>query len=175
MRLSYGHGMALVRIAFGLYFVVTAIGKLTSGWLSTPDPITTQYFTPMLPRSEPLYRPFLENVVVPNALLFSQLVAVAELAVGIAFTLGLLTKVAGLGGAFLNLNYMLMKGLANPGGSIDRLFFVAEIAFFLTAAGLVWGLDGWLRPYLPRWLSGAAPSEAAASPRDGLGEPVPSR
>ena len=175
MRLDYGRGMALVRIAFGLYFVVMAIGKLMSGWLSSADPLTTQYFTPLLPRSEALYRPFLEGVAIPNTLLFSQLVTVGELAVGISLTLGLLTRVGGLGGAFLNLNYMLMKGLANPSGSTDRLFFIVELAFFLTAAGLVWGLDGWLRPYLPRWLTGAEGPDAVVPRRDGLGEPVTGR
>ena len=78
---------------------------------------------------------------------------------GILLLLGLLTRLGSIVGLCLNLNYMLMKGLAANGGSIDRLFSLAELAFLLGAAGLVWGLDGTLRRQLAgnpvtRWLAG---------------------
>ena len=170
MALGYGQGMALVRIAVGLYFLVQGITKSTGGWLSSSDPLLKTFIGPALERNsaEAFYRPFLENVVQPNGLLFSQLVAIAEISVGICLILGLLTRPAGIVAMFLNLNYMLMKGLVNSNGSIDRLFFAMEIVFVLTAAGLVWGLDGRLRDVLAtnplgRWVVGAqqpTPAEA---------------
>lgn len=175
MQLGYDRGMALVRIAFGLYFFWTGVGKATSGWLSSPDTLMNQFFTPLLPRSEVWYRPFLEGVAIPNALLFGQLVTCAEIAVGIALTLGLLTRPAAVVGMFLNLNYMLMKGLLNPAGSTDRMFFVAQLALFLTAAGLVWGLDRWLRPYLPAWLTGTGADGLPAGQTAGVAQPAVSR
>jgi uncharacterized membrane protein YphA (DoxX/SURF4 family) len=170
MALDYGHGMAIVRIVTGLYFLVQGIAKMTGGWLSSSDTLLKTFIGPALERNqaEAFYRPFLENVVQPNGLLFSQLVALGEIAVGICFILGLLTRPAAIVAMFLNLNYMLMKGLANGAGSNDRMFVGLELVFLLTAAGLVWGLDGRLRDVLAanplgRWLVGArqpTPAEA---------------
>ncbi len=159
--LGYGQGMALIRIGFGLYFLSQAFAKITGHWLSTADPLLNGFIGPSLKNNtaQGFYRPFLENVVQPNGLLFSQLVTLAELAVAISLILGLFTRFGGLLGAWLNLNYMLMKGLANNAGSNDRLWFLAEVVFALTAAGLVWGLDGKLAGAfasnpLTRWLAG---------------------
>jgi len=168
--LSYGRGLALLRIGFGLYFLSQVIAKLMANWLGSPEPMLRSGVTAALQNNtaEAIYRPFLEGVVQPNALLFSQLVTLGELAVGISLTLGLFTGLGGVIGAWLNLNYMLMKGLTNNAGSNDRLFFLAEIVFALTAAGLIWGLDGKLRDALAghaltRWLAGLrAPTSARA-------------
>jgi thiosulfate dehydrogenase (quinone) large subunit len=163
MGLTFGQGLALTRIGFGLYFLSSGYDKLTKGWLSSSQQLLEVYITPSLQRSsaEPFYRPFLENVVVPNGALFAQLVTVGELLVGVALVLGLLTSLGTLGILCLNTNYMLMKGLSNNAGSNDRLFVLAGLVFFLASAGLVWGLDGRLRHLLgsnalTRWTAGAA-------------------
>jgi thiosulfate dehydrogenase (quinone) large subunit len=162
MALSRMHGMALLRIGFGLYFFATAIDKLSKGWLTDPGPMS-QFVGGALQRgqAEAFYRPFLEGVVLPNALLFSRSVALGELLVGISLVLGLFTVLGSLGSAFMVLNYMLMKGLLNNAGSNDRLFLLASVVFIVTSAGLVWGLDGqWrgvlARSALLRWLTGPA-------------------
>src|SRR5207253_11034456 len=118
--------------------------KISKGWLSSPQPLLDGFITPSLQRgtAEGFYRPFLENVVVPDGALFSQLVAAGELLVAISLILGLLTRVSTLGIVLLNTDYMLMKGLASNAGSNDRLFVLVAVAFFLASAGLVWGLDG---------------------------------
>ena len=160
MALSCMHGMALLRIGFGLYFLATAIDKLNKGWLADPGPMS-QFVGGAVQRgqAEAFYRPFLEGVVLPNALVFSQLVALGELLVGISLILGLFTVLGSLGSAFMVLNYMLMKGLLNNAGSNDRLFLLAAVVFIVTSAGLVWGLDGQLRALfarsrLLRWVTG---------------------
>ncbi len=172
MALSYGKGVALLRIGFGLYFLSQAVDKLTKGWLSSPQMLLGTFINPALERgtAQGFYRPFLEYVVQPNAALFAQLVTIGEALVAVSLILGLLTRAGAIGAAFLPLNYMLMKGLLNNGGSSDRLFFLAGVVFFATSAGLVWGLDGKLRTVLEgnaltRWiagLSGSAPREVAA-------------
>ena len=88
-----------------------------------------------------------------------ELVTLGELTAGILLLLGLLTRFGAIIGMILNLNYMLMRAPLANGGSIDRLFFLAELIFLLAAAGLVWGLDGQLRQQLSgnavtRWLAG---------------------
>jgi thiosulfate dehydrogenase [quinone] large subunit len=172
MALTFGQGLALLRIGFGLYFLSQAIDKLKNNWLSDPAAMA-QFVSGLLQRgmTEPFYRPFLEGVVLPHGLLFSQLVTIGELLVGVSLILGLLTRLGALGSSFLVLNYMLMKGLLNNAGSSDRLFLLASIVFILTSAGLVWGLDGRLREVLARnsitrWiagLSGPAPRGSIAT------------
>ncbi len=165
-RLDYSQALALLRIGFGGYFLTEGIDKLNKGWLTGGHELLARLTGPQgsLTRGtvEPIYRPFLEQVVVPHASLFSWLIVFGEMTVGLLLVLGLLTRAAAIGGAWLNLNYMLMKGLANTTGNSDRLFLLAEVVFFVMAAGLVWGLDGWLsRPLatspLTRWITGLPP------------------
>ena len=162
MALTYGQGVALLRIAFGFYFLTQAVLKLTTGWMDSPKTMLDQYIVPLTQRgaTDPFYRPFLEGVVQPNALLFSQLVTIGELLVAISLILGLFTRLGSLGVIFLCLNYWFMKGTLNNAGSSDRLCILAALVFILTAAGLVWGLDGVLRRRLgdtpvASWLVGA--------------------
>jgi uncharacterized membrane protein YphA (DoxX/SURF4 family) len=84
----------------------------------------------------------------PNADVFARLFTLGEWVAGISLLLGLLTRLGALTGMWLMLNFMLLKGLPNIAGSIDRLFFLTCLVFLVTSAGLVWGLDGVLRRYL---------------------------
>jgi uncharacterized membrane protein YphA (DoxX/SURF4 family) len=143
-----------------LYFCLSALSKLASGWLVSPLQLEAAVGRTLEQgTAEALYRPFLESIVLPHAGLFSQLVAVGELAVGLSLCLGLLTRLGALGGAWLTLNYMLLKGLPNPAAADDRLFFLVTLVFITTAAGVVWGLDGrwpvrWATSPLLRWGAG---------------------
>src|SRR4051812_1250675 len=112
MTLSYGQGMAIMRIGFGLYFWTQAYSKLTAGWLESPKTLLESQIGPAVQRgtAESFFRPFLENVVQPNAPLFAQLVPLGEVLVAALLILGLLTRVGCIGGGFLVLNYMTMKG-----------------------------------------------------------------
>src|SRR4051794_2612642 len=128
MALTFGQGLALLRIGFGLYFLVQGLTKWAGNWLGSAEPLLNTYLTPAIQRgtAEPYYRPFLENVIAPNGLVFSQLVVFGEILVGASLILGLLTRLGALGSTFLVLNYMLMKGLLNNAGSSDRLFLLAS-------------------------------------------------
>ncbi|MCC7105682.1 MAG: DoxX family membrane protein [Chloroflexi bacterium] len=173
MVISAGKALALVRIGFGLYYLSYGWDKLSKGWLTESGPLTNFLFGNPAAQpptrgaaaaAEPFFRSFLEAVVQPNVLLFSQLITIGELAAAILLTLGLLTRLGALVGILLNLNYMLLKGMASNGGSIDRLFLISDLVFLLAAAGMVWGLDGLLQRSLgsntlARWLSGPGRGE----------------
>jgi uncharacterized membrane protein YphA (DoxX/SURF4 family) len=168
MIISCGKALALCRIGFGLYFIAQAWDKTTKGWLTSGDPLAGGLFgnpaaqppgRGFAANAEAFYRPFLEGVVQPNALLVSQLVTIGEWTAGSLLVLGLLTRLGALTGVVLTTNFMLMKGLPTLSGSSDRLFILACLAFLLGSAGLVWGLDGaWQghlhRNRLSRWLAG---------------------
>jgi thiosulfate dehydrogenase [quinone] large subunit len=178
MYVSAGHGLALCRMAFGLYFISYAFDKTTREWLTSAAPMSMFLFgnpaanpptRGVIPNATPFYADFLTSVVQPNALLFSQLVTIGEWVAGILLLLGLLTRLGSIVGIILNVNYMFMKGVLANGGSVDRLFVAAEIVFLLAAAGLVWGLDRALRQQLAgnpvtRWLAGLRRPSAAEEP-----------
>ena len=87
--LDYGRALAIVRIAFGGYFLAQGINKVASNWLVSADPLMRGFIGPALERNmaEGFYRPFLETVVQPNGLLVSQLVVLGEVAVGLSLLL----------------------------------------------------------------------------------------
>ncbi len=90
------------------------------------------------------YAWFLQHLVLPNAALWSRLVAWGEFLVGIALILGIFTGIAAFFGSFMNINY-LMAGAV----STNPMLFV--IATWLVLAWKVagwWGLDRWILPAL---------------------------
>jgi uncharacterized membrane protein YphA (DoxX/SURF4 family) len=155
MKISPAFGLALARIGFGLYFLSQAWDKTAKGWFTNADPLRN-FLKGSLPNAIGFYKPFVESVVLPNAGLFAILATLGEWVVGLSLVLGLFTRVGALIAVKLNLNFMLIKGLASAGGSIDRLFFL------LASAGLELGLDGVLSRALGRipvigWLAGGNP------------------
>jgi uncharacterized membrane protein YphA (DoxX/SURF4 family) len=161
MKISPAFGLALARIGFGLYFLSQAWDKTAKGWFTNADPLRN-FLKGSLPNAIGFYKPFVESVVLPNAGLFAILATLGEWVVGLSLVLGLFTRVGALIALKINLNFMLIKGLASAGGSIDRLFFLACLAFLLASAGLELGLDGVLSRALGRipvigWLAGGNP------------------
>jgi uncharacterized membrane protein YphA (DoxX/SURF4 family) len=161
MKISSGTGLDLVRIGFGLYFLSQAWDKTAKGWLTNADPLRN-FLKGSLPNAVGFYQPFVERMVLPNAGLFAILATLGEWVVGLSLIFGLFTRVGALIAINLNLNFMFIKGLASAGGSIDRLFLLACLAFLLASAGLELGLDGVLSRALGRipvvgWFAGGNP------------------
>lgn len=89
------------------------------------------------------YASFLENVVLPNASLFSHLVAYGEVLVGAALILGLLTGIAAFFGVFMNMNFLFAGTVSvNPLLGLLGLFLILS----WRVAGFI-GLDRWLLPW----------------------------
>ncbi|WP_227765530.1 DoxX family membrane protein [Zhaonella formicivorans] len=75
------------------------------------------------------YAAFIQNFALPNAKLFSYIIPFGELAVGLGLVLGCLTTLALLGGALMNLNFMLAGTT-----STNPILYTAAI--LLLAAGI---------------------------------------
>ncbi|MDH3747552.1 MAG: DoxX family membrane protein [Gammaproteobacteria bacterium] len=147
--------LAVLRIATGAWFI-KAIG---SKWLLLggvlPMPMASGRWIETLPRilegyaeSNPiaLLQALLHDVLIPNAELLAHLTAVGEGLVGIGLTFGFLTRTSAVGGLFLLVVYELAAlGLPFPRHGLKLFMIVAFLAFFFTRAGMIWGLDGWLR------------------------------
>jgi thiosulfate dehydrogenase [quinone] large subunit len=88
------------------------------------------------------YAWFLSHVVLPHTLVFSNMVAVGEVMVGVALVLGCFTGVAAFFGSFMNLNYLLAGAV-----SINPQLFVLQLFLVLSyrVSGYI-GLDRYLAP-----------------------------
>lgn len=86
------------------------------------------------------YAWFVEHVALPNAKVFSFMVAYGELLVGIALILGIFTGLAAFFGGFMNLNYLLA-------GTVSSNPTMLLLAILLVVA---WRIAGWLGG--DRWL-----------------------
>lgn len=138
---------ALVRILTGMIFVAEGLGKILGPFVRGGFAKQT---TEMLSQAWPFWRAFLKGVVLPNASAFGWLVAVGELAVGLALLLGLWTRFAAAAGAALMLSILLCQSDPGRGASWDRWItagLTTKFALLLllllaaTDAGRLWGVD----------------------------------
>ena len=90
------------------------------------------------------YASFLKSTVLPNAVSWSNAIAVGEVLVGIGLIVGAVVGVAAFFGLFMNLNFMLAGTV-----SINPILFTLSIFLILAwrVAGY-WGLDRYLLPRL---------------------------
>lgn len=79
------------------------------------------------------YAAFLKDVVLPNAAMFSHLVAWGEVFVGLGLILGIFTGIAAFFGGFMNMNYLFA-------GTVSSNPFMFLIQLLLI---LAWRIAGW--------------------------------
>jgi thiosulfate dehydrogenase [quinone] large subunit len=107
---------------------------------------------------------FLHNFVIPNASWIAKLIALGELAVGIALVLGLFTGLAALGGLTLNMTYMFTGS-----AGVNPAYMILEVPLILAwrNAGYL-GLDryaldaAWWKRHFSRVTDRAEHRRAAA-------------
>lgn len=139
---------ALVRILTGIIFVAEGWAKISGDFVR--GGFAESVRETASGRAWPFWSAFLRGVVAPNSTAFGWFFALAELALGVALVLGLLTRVAALGGMALMVILLLGATYVGP-ASWDRWVtsgLNAKFALlllwllFLADAGRVWGLDG---------------------------------
>lgn len=90
------------------------------------------------------YASYLENFVLPNAKLFSYMVAFGELLVGLGLIVGLLTGIAAFFGSVMNVSFLFAGTL-----STNPLLFILATWLVLAWKNAGWyGLDRWALPLL---------------------------
>ena len=90
------------------------------------------------------YASFLQNIVLPNAALWSYMVAIGEVLVGLGLIVGLFTGIAAFFGGLMNANYLL----AGTVSSNPILFILASWLVLAWRVAGYWGLDRWALPLL---------------------------
>jgi uncharacterized membrane protein YphA (DoxX/SURF4 family) len=136
--------LVILRIHLGVILLITVVGKIVR-----PEPFSVEmlsYLQGFSMRNAPVfYQSFLQQVVIPQATLFSYLIMTGELIAGILLLLGLCTRVGAVIAMFLFLNYMFSKGryFWSP-DSEDAAVFFSALVCCIGAAGRVWGIDAYL-------------------------------
>ncbi|MBZ4654078.1 MAG: hypothetical protein JG781_1417 [Peptococcaceae bacterium] len=143
----------LLRIWLGIQWLTASLGKLGNPvWTGEKAGVAiTGFFKNTLtlasgskPAVQGWYAAFIEKFALPNAKIFSYLIPIGEFAVGLGLIVGGLTTIALLGGAFMNLNFMLAGTT-----STNPILYTAAI--LLLAAGTnarTWGVDSIIAKYL---------------------------
>ncbi|MFD1638232.1 DoxX family protein [Evansella tamaricis] len=135
--------LTILRVYLGWSWMTAGWGKVTGdfnagGYLNgvvANEAVATQY---------PTYHAFIENFALPNAGLFSFMVAWGELLVGIGLILGVLTTAAAFFGIMMNFAFMFA-------GTISSNPWMVLLTVFILAAGYNAGRiggDHWVMPYI---------------------------
>lgn len=126
-----------LRIYTGLFFAYHGFNKLQG------DFDVTGFLTAVKEKSFGFYQPLIDSVFLPNAGLFSALVAWGELLVGIALVLGVAVRYASVAGAFMLANFWFAKGMGIfEGQNHDSIWVAIFLVLALVPAGKTLGLDG---------------------------------
>ena len=167
----------LPRLWLGYQWIDAASHKITSSaWMVTGDALKGYWANAVaVPASgHPAvafdwYRGFLQGMLDAQAYTwFAKLVAIGELAVGIALILGAFTGIAAFAAGFMNWNYM-MAGSA----STNPLLFVVSVGLILA-----WKVSGYIGVdfFLLRWLGTpwhGAPVDSKDETKQRIGSTVP--
>ena len=110
------------------------------------------------PEVQGWYVDLINNVFLPNAALFSTLVALGEVLVGLALIFGIFTKFAAVNGAIMNLAFLG----AGTSSSNPQMMFMQVAMVFAGAGVAYYGVDRFLMPFLARTLRISRPLGAPA-------------
>ena len=143
-------GVAIARILTGVIFIAEGASKIRGEFVRGGF---AESVRETAGHAWPFWASFLRSAVVPNASVFGWFFAIAELALGIALVLGLLTRVAAASGMLLMVILLLGQTHVAEGGweawvtaGLTTKFALLLLwLLFLADAGRTWGLDARLR------------------------------
>ena len=142
---TYGAWLAIVRILTGVIWLAHGIPKFThSADFMPPNGMIATFLSQAMQKADPWYQGFLTSVVQPNIALFAEAVRLGEVLVGISLVLGLLTRLGGLFGVFLSLNYLAAKGHMFSSAALQTpefAVFILSLTSLVMPTGRVLGAD----------------------------------
>ncbi|MCC7124252.1 MAG: DoxX family protein [Acidobacteria bacterium] len=100
-------GLALLRIALGVFFLFEGLGKL--GWFASSGVLISSLNT-WLKDAHPVSRVYIETVCLPGVEVFARLVPLGELATGLALILGVFARPAAAVALLMVLNFHVASG-----------------------------------------------------------------
>jgi thiosulfate dehydrogenase (quinone) large subunit len=145
---TYAGWFTVLRLYAGAFWLSHGIPKfLNSAAFMPPSGFMPQAVQKAAMSQTGFYHDFLLNVVTPNITLFAELVRLGEVLVGCSLILGVFTRLGGVVGCFLALNYMGLNGEFASWttiGSLDAAAFMLSFLMLAVPAGRVAGVDAML-------------------------------
>ncbi|MDQ0256518.1 thiosulfate dehydrogenase [quinone] large subunit [Evansella vedderi] len=135
--------LTVLRLYLGWTWMTLGWGKVTGGF-SAEGYLNGVVANEAVMEQYPTYHAFIESFALPNAGVFSFMVAWGELLVGIGLLLGVLTTAAAFFGIMMNFAFMFA-------GTISSNPWMVLLTIFILAAGYNAGRiggDRWVIPYL---------------------------
>ncbi|MHA6252494.1 DoxX family protein [Oceanobacillus sp. CAU 1775] len=141
----------ILRLYLGYTWLMAGFGKITNeAWTGSEAGTALKgYMMGVMALAEEggvagWYAWFLETLVIPNAVVFSYMVAYGEFLIGLGLIVGLLTGIAAFFGALMNMTFLLA-------GTVSTNPVMLIIAILLILAWKVagwYGIDRWALPKL---------------------------
>jgi thiosulfate dehydrogenase [quinone] large subunit len=144
---QYGAWLAVFRILIGATWLIHGYGKLTDAQWALPNGDCYQFLTGMTAHTQGFYHDFITSTVLPNVTVFAQMVAWGETLTGVSLVLGLLSRIGGLGGFFLAMQYFVAKdSYAHLDGyaGLDLMTALASALNLVLPTGVVFGFDAFV-------------------------------
>lgn len=145
--------LTILRLYIGYKWLMEGITKYNDGWFDWvmlagssggTDATTGASVMQLVSSHTPaFYAWFVDNLIVPNAMLFQKVVVLVEIGLGLAFISGTFVFLAAIVSIGMNLNFLISTGLN------DLWYLVVSIAM-LGGAGRTFGIDHYLMPYLSK-------------------------
>jgi uncharacterized membrane protein YphA (DoxX/SURF4 family) len=143
---TYAFWLAVIRIYTGAFWLMHGIPKFTeSADFMPPNGMMMNFLTMQAQHTSGPYQQFLTSVVLPNAWLFANMVRLGEVVTGALLLTGFYTRIGGLIGVLLALNYISAKGgLAHLSvwSGIDSTALVLSLISLVLPTGRFLGVDG---------------------------------
>ncbi|MQA10311.1 MAG: DoxX family membrane protein [Pseudonocardiaceae bacterium] len=144
--------LAVVRVTVALLWIENTSWKRPPTFAHLSDPPSGLYLWTLNGVRHEVFAPwawFVENVVLPNFVLFGWLVLIVEASLGAFLLVGLATRFFALVGMVQTVAIMFsVLNAPHEWFWAYFLMFVAHLALLATAAGRAYGVDAVLRP---RW------------------------
>ncbi|MDG5786846.1 DoxX family protein [Evansella sp. AB-P1] len=135
--------LTIIRIYIGWLWLSAGFGKVTEGF-NAAGYLTGVVNNEMVMEQYPTYHAFIENFALPNAGVFSFLVAWGEVLVGLGLILGVLTTAAAFFGIVMNFAFMFAGTISTNPWMILFTIFILVAGY---NAGRIGG-DRWIIPYI---------------------------
>jgi len=145
---TYAGWLGIVRILTGAMWLSHAVPKFVNSQdFMPPNGLMATYVAQGLQRTTGIYHTFLANVVSPNLALFAELVRLGEMFAGVALLLGVFTRLGGLVGMILTLDYLAARGNMLSSAalqSLDCSLCVLSAVSLVLPTGRALGIDALL-------------------------------
>lgn len=135
--------LTVLRVYLGWKWLTAGWGKITGGFDASGF-LTGVVNNETVMSTYPTFHAFIENIALPNAGLFSFMVAWGELLVGLGLILGVLTTAAAFFAAMMNFSFMFSGVVSSNPWMILLTVFVLAAGY---NAGKIGG-DRWIIPYI---------------------------